>query len=220
MEKTYRTVAGPGEDEIVINKSRFIGFAEPVRSEEQALEFIQSVREKHKTASHNVYAYILGETSQIQRFSDNGEPSGTAGIPVLEILKKEGLRDIVIVVTRYFGGIKLGGGGLVRAYSKSAKLAIESGIIVDMVQFNKIDIELNYSSYGRIESYLRDKGINPEEIAFEDNVLLQVFIREKKTHQFIDEIHEMTSGTAVITVSGEIFLPIRNGVRFQPDRGI
>ena len=133
MEKTYRTVAGPGEQEIVVNKSRFIGYTVPVKSEEQALEFIQFTREEHKTASHNVYAYILGEIGQIQRFNDDGEPSGTAGIPVLEVIKKEGLRDVVVVVTRYFGGIKLGGGGLVRAYSKSAKLALDRGIIVDMV---------------------------------------------------------------------------------------
>lgn len=220
MEKTYRTVAGPGEDEIIINKSRFIGFTQPVKNEEQAIEFIQSVREKHKTASHNVYAYILGEIGQIRRISDDGEPSGTAGIPVLEILKKEGLRDLVIVVTRYFGGIKLGGGGLVRAYSKSAKLAIDSGIIVDIVQFNKIDIELNYNSYGRIENYLREQGIVPEDVTFEENIKVRVFIQTNESEKFIRDIGEMTSGNSEVKINGEIFLPVRDGVRFIPVRGI
>lgn len=108
MDGSYRTTFSYGEDEVIINKSRFIGYSMPINDEEEALDFIETIQQKHRDATHNVYAYVVGENSNIQRFSDDGEPSGTAGIPVLEVIKKEDLRNIVIVVTRYFGGIKLG----------------------------------------------------------------------------------------------------------------
>src|SRR5699024_4890875 len=120
-------------DEIIINKSRFIGYASPVESEKSAQEFIDTIKQKHKDATHNVFAYIIGQNKNIQRYSDDGEPSGTAGIPILEMMKKEDLTDTVIVVTRYFGGIKLGAGGLVRAYIKGAKCGLESANIVEKV---------------------------------------------------------------------------------------
>ena len=126
----YKTLAKAGSDEIIIEKSRFIGYCAPVSSEEEALEFIEKIKKKHYDATHNVFAYVVGLDNNIQRYNDDGEPSGTAGVPILEVIKKEDLRNVVIVVTRYFGGIKLGTGGLIRAYTKGAKIALDAGIII------------------------------------------------------------------------------------------
>ena len=151
MDKIYRTIYTYGEEETIINKSRFIGYAMPIETEEEALEFIEKIKTKHRDATHNVYAYVLGKDSNAQRFSDDGEPSGTAGIPVLEVIKKENLRNVVVVVTRYFGGIKLGTGGLIRAYTRGAKIGLDAGTIVDMVLHSRIKIRIDYTLYGRIE---------------------------------------------------------------------
>ena len=142
MDCNYRTVLSSREKEIIINKSRFIASAKAINSEEDALEFIDIVKTKYKDATHNVYAYVVGENSIVQRFSDDGEPSGTAGIPILELIKKEDLRNIVIVSTRYFGGIKLGGGGLIRAYTQSGKSALEAGKIIEMTMFDEFLIKI------------------------------------------------------------------------------
>ncbi|MDX9918095.1 MAG: YigZ family protein [Gudongella sp.] len=215
MSKTYKTVAGYGEDEFIVSKSRFIGYVNRAETEEEALEFIQKIKEMHKTATHNVYAYIIGEAGILQRFSDDGEPSGTAGIPALEVLKKEDLKNVVVVVTRYFGGVKLGGGGLVRAYSKSAKIAVDSGIIVDMTPFERIRVEISYTAYGKLENYLRDKGISPEETSFGDDVSLEVYIDSEDLDLFQSELNDMTSGTVKLTFLGESMLPVRDGERLQ-----
>lgn len=118
---SYRTIYEYGCDEFTEERSRFIGYAKPINSEEEAVEFVDEIKKKHKDATHNVWAYTVGPTMNIQRYSDDGEPQGTAGIPALEVIKKEDLRDVVVVITRYFGGIKLGAGGLVRAYTRGAK---------------------------------------------------------------------------------------------------
>ena len=220
MDEGYRTVAGFGSDEFIINKSRFIGYCTQVDDEEQALSFIRAIREEHRNATHNVHAFVTGDAGNLQRFSDDGEPSGTAGIPVLEVIKKEGLRNVAVVVTRYYGGIKLGGGGLVRAYSRGAKIAIDSAVIVDMVLFETLNIEISYTAYGRLENYLRDRAIEPEGTIFEDDVKLRIYIDKKKTEEFLNDLNEMTSGSAKIEYVGEIYLPVRDGVRFMPGRGI
>ena len=131
----FRTIHDYGCDEIIINKSKFIGYASPINSEDEAIEFINQIRKKHSDATHNVYAYVYGDNNSIQRYSDDGEPSGTAGMPVLNVIKLEDLRNVVVVVTRYFGGVKLGAGGLVRAYTKGAKIGLDNGIIVDKILF-------------------------------------------------------------------------------------
>ena len=145
MLKTYRTVEQLGQDEVVIEKSTFIGYARPVENEEAALAFIQEIKKKHRDATHNVPAYVLGEHNEVQRCNDDGEPSGTAGVPVLEVLKKENVRNVAIVVTRYFGGIKLGTGGLVRAYTKGAKVALESAKIITRVLYQTVIISVDYT---------------------------------------------------------------------------
>ena len=138
---TYKTLHEFGMDEIIIEKSTFIGYAKPIKTEEEAIEFVNEIKKKHKDATHNVWAYTVGKTMNIQRYSDDGEPQGTAGIPTLEVIKKEDLRDVVVVVTRYFGGVKLGAGGLVRAYTKGAKIGIDAAKVIEKVMYKKLELK-------------------------------------------------------------------------------
>lgn len=205
----YRTVFEYGEDDIIINKSRFIGYTRPIKTEEEALEFIQEIKIKHRDATHNVYAYVVGENSIIQRFNDDGEPSGTAGIPVLEVIKKEDLRDVVVVVTRYFGGIKLGGGGLIRAYTKGCKIALDAGEIVDMVLHTNLEIKVDYTLYGKIENYLQSENYIPEDIEFQDNVGINIYVDNEELEKFKRELINMTSANIEILNLDEKYLPVK-----------
>lgn len=211
MNKIYRTIYKYGEDDTIINKSRFIGYAMPVETEEEALEFIESIKTKHRDATHNVYAYVLGENNNVQRFSDDGEPSGTAGIPALEVMKKEDLRNMVVVITRYFGGIKLGAGGLIRAYTKGAKIGIEAGMIVDMVLHTKVKIRMDYTLYGSVENYLiREKYLVDDSI-FDEAVNTFVYVKDSNLDDFYKIITDLTSGTAIMENIDEEYIPIKNG---------
>lgn len=157
MEAQYRTVLEESSDEIEIKKSRFIGYAKPIETEEEALEFIEKIKKKHRDATHNVPAYVVGENNKVQRCNDDGEPSGTAGVPMLEVLKKENLRNVVVVVTRYFGGVKLGVGGLVRAYTKGAKAGLEAAKIIEKVKLYAVKYKIDYSLLGKVD-YEIEKG--------------------------------------------------------------
>ncbi len=199
MKDEYRTVLNSNEGEIIINKSRFIGSSKQVNSEEEALDFIDKVKTKYRDATHNVYAYVVGETSNIQRFSDDGEPSGTAGIPILELIKKENLRNVVIVSTRYFGGIKLGGGGLIRAYTQSGKSALEASKIIVMTPFKEILIKIDYNSYGKIENYLLNEKHPIKDIDFDENVNIQLYIENQREEKFLGDIMDFTNGDALIS---------------------
>lgn len=214
MKDVYRTTGSYGEDQTIINKSRFIGYSLPINSEEEALEFIEEIKTKHRDATHNVYAYVLGEDSNIQRFNDDGEPSGTAGIPVLEVLKKEDLRNVVVVVTRYFGGIKLGGGGLIRAYTRGAKIAIEAGVIVDMKLHMGLKLILPYTLYGKIENFLINGNYKTEEIKYEENVEVYIYIIKSQIDHFTSDIVNLTSGMVDIQYMDEVHLPILDSKRF------
>lgn len=214
MKDVYRTTGSYGEDQTTINKSRFIGYSLPINSEQEALDFIEEIKTKHRDATHNVYAYVLGEDSNIQRFNDDGEPSGTAGIPVLEVLKKEELRNVVVVVTRYFGGIKLGGGGLIRAYTRGAKIAIDAGIIVDMTLHIGLKLTLPYTLYGKIENFLINGNYKTEEVKYEENVELYIYIIKSQLDSFTTDIVNITSGAVEIEYLDEIHLPILQSKRF------
>ena len=203
MLNTYRTVAEFGQDEIIIEKSTFIGYAKPVTSEEEALAFIQEIKKKHRDATHNVPAYVLGEHNDIQRCNDDGEPSGTAGVPVLEVIKKEDLRDVAVVVTRYFGGIKLGTGGLVRAYTKGAKIALEAAGIITKVLYQTIIVSVDYTMLGTIQNQLRLKQYDTKDIIYEDIVHLHVWVALDDVENFKTLMVEWTNGRAIIT-DGEI----------------
>ena len=210
MNNIYRTIYEYGEDEIIINKSRFIGYAMPIKSEEEALDFIEKIKTKHRDATHNVYAYVVGENSNIQRFSDDGEPSGTAGIPALEVIKKEDLRNVVVVVTRYFGGIKLGAGGLIRAYTKGAKIALEAGIIIEQILHHKVKIRIDYTLYGIVENYLITNGFIIDDIVYDDAVNIYAYIKFSDVDDFTKSIIDLTSGDGIVEYIDEKHLPIKN----------
>ena len=203
MLKTYRTVEQLGQDEVVIEKSTFIGYAKPVENEEAALAFIQEIKKKHRDATHNVPAYVLGEHNEVQRCNDDGEPSGTAGVPVLEVLKKENVRNVAIVVTRYFGGIKLGTGGLVRAYTKGAKLALESAKIITRVLYQTVIVSVDYTLLGSLQNQLKLKQYGIQDIVYEDVVHLHVWVEEEDVPNFKAQVIEWTNGRAAIA-DGEL----------------
>lgn len=213
MDKIYRTIFDYGEDDTIINKSRFIGYAMPINSEEEALAFIDKIKTNHRDATHNVYAYVFGKDSNIQRFSDDGEPSGTAGIPVLEVIKKENLRNVVVVVTRYFGGTKLGAGGLIRAYTRGAKIGLDSGNMVDMILHAKIKIRIDYTLYGKVENYLINENYIVDESVFDDAVNVFVYIEDSKIEDFTKIITDLTNGNVIFENVDEEYIPIKDGKR-------
>jgi uncharacterized YigZ family protein len=200
----YKTVKAFATDEFVEKKSRFIGYIAPVTTEKQALDFIAEISKKHYDATHNVYAYILRE-GQIKRFSDNGEPQGTAGIPVLDVLQKEGLVDVCVVVTRYFGGIMLGAGGLVRAYSHGASIAVKAAQIMDMKECHLLTLECEYALYGKINYIIPNFNIKVQRCEFSAAVQLELLIEQEKTDAFIKEIIDLSNGQVTPYITGELF---------------
>lgn len=198
MKNRYKTIHKSGKDEMIIKKSRFIGYAKPIDSEKDAIDFINEIRTRHKDATHNVYAYVCGENSNTQRYNDDGEPSGTAGIPMLEVLKKENLRNIVVVVTRYFGGIKLGAGGLVRAYIKGAKIALDSSMIIDKVLYTKVKVRIDYTLYGKVENELLIMGYVIDEVTYDDAVNIFILCDSEKVDKLESIITDITSAKARI----------------------
>ncbi|MCC0782138.1 YigZ family protein [Clostridioides sp. ES-S-0108-01] len=207
----YRTLHEFGTDEITIEKSVFIGYASPIKSEEEALEFINEIKKKHKDATHNVWAYTVGQNMNIQRYSDDGEPQGTAGIPTLEVIKKEDLRDVVVVVTRYFGGTKLGAGGLVRAYTKGAKLGLEAGKIIYKVMYQEVKIKIDYTQLGKVQNELMNLGYFIKDTIYEDNVEIVVYSRLEDVEKLSEKMIDITSGTGKIVLGEEFYLSEQNG---------
>lgn len=207
----YKTLHKFGMDEIIIEKSKFIGYSKPIKTEEEAIEFINEIKKKHKDATHNVWAYTLGKSMNIQRYSDDGEPQGTAGIPTLEVIKKEDLRDVVVVVTRYFGGVKLGAGGLVRAYTKGAKVGIDAGKVVSKVLYKDIRIKIDYNQLGKVQNEIISMNYFIKDIIYEDNVVLVIYSRENEVSNLISKITDVTSATADISVVDEFYLSESNG---------
>lgn len=215
MKNKYKTIHEFGYDEIIINKSKFIGYAKPIDSEQDAIEFINEIRAKHRDATHNVYAYVFGENNNIQRYSDDGEPSGTAGIPVLEVIKKEDLRNVVVVVTRYFGGIKLGAGGLVRAYTKGAKIGLEAGIIIEKILFKKIMARIDYTLYGKVENDLLRGGYIIDKVTYDTAVNLIILCEVDKIEDLKNILIDITNGRAQIEELDEEYYSVKNGKIFR-----
>ncbi|WP_417202881.1 YigZ family protein [Acetoanaerobium sticklandii] len=206
----YKTVFESGESTIIIEKSKFIGYSRHVETEEDALTFINEIKKKNKDATHNVSAYILGEKKNAQKYSDDGEPSGTAGIPILELMKKEELTNSAIVVTRYFGGIKLGAGGLVRAYSKSAKSTLENSLISQKKIFIPIEILFDYSYLGKIQNDISTRNILASKPDFEDVVKYTIYVDKEEIDSSINHINDLTSGNAIIDIKDEVLLDFVN----------
>ena len=206
MLKEYKSLRKNAQKEIVIEKSTFIGTAQMIENEEQALEFIQAMKKKYYDATHNVYAYVLGDDNNIQRFSDDGEPSGTAGIPVLEVLKKNDLRNICIVVTRYFGGIKLGKGGLVRAYGKGAVAALEASEIIWRRLYQIVEVNVDYTLLGMMQNQLKLAEYQVKNIRYDEMVHLEVYVLDSKTADFQNKVIDWCSGKADLKIIAEEYL--------------
>ena len=203
MLKEYKSLRKNAQKEIVIEKSTFIGTAQMIENEEQALEFIQAMKKKYYDATHNVYAYVLGDDNNIQRFSDDGEPSGTAGIPVLEVLKKNELRNICIVVTRYFGGIKLGKGGLVRAYGKGAVAALEASEIIWRRLYQVVEVNVDYTLLGMMQNQLKLAEYQIKNIRYDEMVHLEVYVLNSKTADFQNKVIDWCSGKVELKIIAE-----------------
>lgn len=206
MRENYLTVKGYGESEIVISKSRFLTYIERAETEEDAISFIDGIKKMHHNATHNCSAYIIGEHDHIQKANDDGEPSGTAGVPMLEVLKKQGLKDTVVVVTRYFGGIKLGGGGLIRAYGKATTEGLTAAQIVERKLHHFMKVAIDYTWLGKVENEIRSSSYSLEEIRYLEGVEIIVSVLKEDEEQFRSWITEMTNGQASITFEDAQFV--------------
>ena len=193
MNTDYKTVKIESSDEFTEKRSRFIGYVKPVKTEAEAAEFINSIRSKHWDARHNVYAYSLRE-GNIKRYSDDGEPSGTAGMPVLDVITKNEVYDVCVVVTRYFGGVLLGTGGLVRAYSQGSKIALEAGQVVLMQNCLVCSLTCLYNQYGKISSLIPDNGGVIDDSVFESDVKLSFHIKPDGLPALNKKLADLTSG--------------------------
>lgn len=189
----YKTVYEPSKDSFVEKKSEFIGHIAPVKTNEQAVGFINQIKSEHRKARHNVYAYILRD-GNISRYSDDGEPQGTGGTPVLDVLQKEGLTDVCVVVTRYFGGILLGGGGLVRAYSHACKLAVDSAKIMIMCECSEITVKCDYSFYGKLSYVIPEFDVKIKSEDFADDVTVKMYVKTEMTQLLKDKLVDLSNG--------------------------
>ena len=204
MVSEYKTVEQEAKDEFTEHRSRFIGYVKPVTDEEQALSFINEKRQKHWDATHNVYAYVLRNGS-IQRYSDDGEPHGTAGVPVLDVILKSGVTDVVVVVTRYFGGILLGAGGLVRAYTKGARIALAAGNVITMELCRSAMLRCDYGRYGKITGLILQNGGVIDRTDFTDCVEIEFHINETGLNAFCKQLADATCGSVETEITGEAF---------------
>ena len=189
----YVTIAERAEDDFFERKSQFIGYIAPVTTEEEALAFLAEIRAKHRDARHNCFAYIL--QNGVKRASDDGEPQGTAGVPIMEVVEREGLTDVIVIVTRYFGGILLGAGGLVRAYAHAAKLAVDAAQRKVMSPAVLVEMKMDYNQYGRINNVLSKYTAIVQDTAFTDMVTMQILFIERDVEAFRAELTEMTAAT-------------------------
>lgn len=203
MLNRYRTVRAEANAEVVIKRSRFIGHAKPVETEEEAVAFIEEIKRLHRTATHNCSAYMVGERDQHQKASDDGEPSGTAGKPILEVIKNKGLKNVAVVVTRYFGGIMLGAGGLVRAYTDGAVAGIEASGEIELVLHREVLVEVDYTWYGKLENELHGRGTRLGGTEFTDKVIVLCLPEVPEADAFIAWMTDLTQGQAVIRTGEE-----------------
>ena len=208
MLETYLTVQTQGQAELMIQKSRFIGHIKRTETEEEAQAFIQQIKKEHSQATHNCSAYLIGEHDQIQKANDDGEPSGTAGVPMLEVLKKNELKDTTIVVTRYYGGIKLGAGGLIRAYSKSTSEALKATGIVKRQLMKNISVTVEYPLLGKIENELRNNNHLIVEVDYLEHVTFNVVVAVDQVESFTNWIIDLTSDNVKIELKQDQYIEI------------
>lgn len=223
MPSWTKTVYEGGEGEITEKKSRFIATVCPVHSEQEALAFIEKMKKKYWDARHNCYAYILGENQTCMRSSDDGEPQGTAGHPMLDVLAGEKLYDVAVVVTRYFGGVLLGTGGLVRAYSKAVQEGLKNSILMEKKRGIPVILETDYTGLGKLQYLTASRQIIVLDTLYEDCVKMKILLDPEQTAAFQGEVMDATSGKAVWQEQEEIFYARVNdrvlvGKDLQPEK--
>ncbi|MCR5653652.1 MAG: YigZ family protein [Ruminococcus sp.] len=205
--RSYKTVKNSASGELTEKRSRFIGYCKPVATEAEAVDFINKIKKEHWDARHNVYAYSLRE-GQVKRYSDDGEPSGTAGVPVLDVITKNDVVDVVIVVTRYFGGVLLGTGGLVRAYSAAAKVGLEAAGVINMSLCSECEISCTYNQYGKLNTLIMNMGGVVDNCDFADNVNISFHIPCEMTASLDKEFADATAGEVKLQINSEKFFEI------------
>lgn len=205
--KPYKTLIRRASDEFIVNKSRFIGHGCPVESEEQALAFLAEMRAKYKDATHNCYAYIVGTNMGVMRYSDDGEPGGTAGMPIIEVLKARGVTNCAVVVTRYFGGVLLGAGGLVRAYTKGTVCALEAAGVGVMYPTKRVLVDVSYPMLSRLEYMLRSQPVQVEDKSFADTITFTLVLKSQDEAAFARDLAAMSDGRLEVLEMEEIYLP-------------
>lgn len=205
MSAPYKTLRQSASDELIINKSRFIGYGSPAQTEEEALAFLKGIREKHKDATHNCYAYVIGRNAGIMRYSDDGEPGGTAGLPMMEVLKAQGVVNCCVVVTRYFGGILLGAGGLVRAYTQGCVAALKASGVVAMEPSQQYLCEVGYPLWDKVQYALKSLPVQLLGSEFTTAVTFTLLVREKDAQQVLETLTRVTDGKVETLLEEESF---------------
>ncbi|MCF0147728.1 MAG: YigZ family protein [Clostridium sp.] len=200
---SYVTIRDFGEDRFLEKKSEFIGYAKRCETEEEAKAFVAEIKNMHKQATHNCYAYVIGENMGIQRYSDDGEPQGTAGIPILEVMKKSNITDCAVVVTRYFGGILLGAGGLTRAYTKGASVALKAGGIVEKVKGIRLLLCMDYDMLGKIQYKCNENNWHIEEVEYTDKVVVHILADIELSKIIEKTVIEISNGKIIISKTDE-----------------
>ena len=207
MIQSYITVAGRSSEELIINKSRFIGYAAPCETEDQALSFLREIREAHRSATHHCYASIIGENANVLRYSDNGEPAGTAGMPIMDVMRTRSIVNCCIVVVRYFGGVLLGTGGLVRAYTQSSQAAVEAAGISRMELTSVEYCELPYSAWDRVRYASEQLPVRIEDISYGSAISFHLLVRNSDCETVMNHLMD-ASGRKLETVhEKEAFIP-------------
>ena len=206
----FKTIKENGRVEEEIKKSRFICHVKRVETEEEAIDFINSIKKEHYKATHNCSAFILGEKSEIKRTSDDGEPSGTAGIPMLGVLESHQLTNLCVVVTRYFGGIKLGAGGLIRAYAGSVALAVKEIGLVEIKEQVGLRLQLSYSQYQEYANFLKSENLMEFDTEFTDSVATTIFVNKEDKNRIEEDLIEFFNGKVQLNNQGirQVEVPI------------
>ncbi len=213
MNDEYHTVLKYAVNEIIVKKSRFIASVKPVSIEKDAVEFIENIKKEHWKARHNAYAFSIGSINTVQRYSDDGEPQGTAGIPILDVINRIGVTDVVVVITRYFGGILLGASGLTRAYSRAAVSGIKTADVVLKLLCTTITLIVQYSLLGILNNMLESEGFLVGKILYGDNVSIQVYVPDKYMQQFLNAVNKVTNAKALIEKGDSAYIIIDSNGR-------
>lgn len=206
-----KVVYEQGMDEIVMKKSKFIANVFPVKTEEEVMIYLEQIRKKHYDARHHCFAYVIGEENECKRSSDDGEPSGTAGHPMLEVILGEEIHDVLVVVTRYFGGTLLGTGGLVRAYSQATKAGLEASCVIDRKKGKKMEITTDYNGIGKLQYIMNQYDVTELEAKYEQDVKVTVLVPEENREKFKQEVTEASSGRAFMEEMGQLYYADRKG---------